>query len=122
DDRRERAAVGAVEQAPHVVRRVRVDVEARGVDHRARGVRSRLHLERRRGGRPRVRREARPRLEWHMTDSLLVSRDGPRLTLTLNRPEAGNTLDLGLAVALVEALDARESASARVVVIRGTGK
>lgn len=53
---------------------------------------------------------------------LRVDRAGDRLTLTLNRPGAGNTVDLDLAHALVAALASDSAAGARVVVIRGEGK
>ncbi|MBX3094451.1 MAG: enoyl-CoA hydratase/isomerase family protein [Cryobacterium sp.] len=53
--------------------------------------------------------------------SLIVRRDEHRLTLSLNRPEAANTLDLELAQALFAAITAPETSAARVVVIRAEG-
>ncbi len=58
-----------------------------------------------------------------MNDTVLVSRDGPVATLTLNRPDALNTLD----DAMVEALVARTMEVAaddrlRVVVLAGAGR
>jgi 2-(1,2-epoxy-1,2-dihydrophenyl)acetyl-CoA isomerase len=58
-----------------------------------------------------------------MNDTILLARDGPVATLTLNRPDALNALDL----AMVEALVARTSEvacddSLAVVVLCGSGK
>src|SRR5512138_2584561 len=58
-----------------------------------------------------------------MSEPVLLHRDGPVATLTLNRPDVLNTLDL----AMVEALVARTAEIAgddtlRVVVLRGAGK
>ena len=58
-----------------------------------------------------------------MSEPVLLQRDGPVATLTFNRPDALNTLDL----AMVEALVARTAEVAaddtiRVVVLRGAGK
>jgi 2-(1,2-epoxy-1,2-dihydrophenyl)acetyl-CoA isomerase len=58
-----------------------------------------------------------------MNDTILIAREGPVATLTLNRPDALNALDL----AMVEALVARTSEvatddSLAVVVLRGGGK
>ena len=58
-----------------------------------------------------------------MNDTVLLARDGPVATLTLNRPDVLNVLDL----AMVDALVAHTTAvaaddSLRVVVLRGAGK
>ena len=58
-----------------------------------------------------------------MNDTVLLARDGAVATLTLNRPDALNVLDL----AMVDALVARTAEVAaddalRVVVVRGAGK
>jgi 2-(1,2-epoxy-1,2-dihydrophenyl)acetyl-CoA isomerase len=58
-----------------------------------------------------------------MNDTILLARDGPVATLTLNRPDALNALDL----AMIDALVARTAEVAaddavRVVVLRGAGK
>jgi 2-(1,2-epoxy-1,2-dihydrophenyl)acetyl-CoA isomerase len=58
-----------------------------------------------------------------MNDTILLTRDGPVATLTLNRPDALNVLD----PAMVDALVARTSEvaaddSLHVVVLRGAGK
>ena len=58
-----------------------------------------------------------------MTDTLLVARDGPRLTLTLNRPQRLNALGLAEWDALGDAaLAAAADATLRVVVVTGTGR
>jgi 2-(1,2-epoxy-1,2-dihydrophenyl)acetyl-CoA isomerase len=58
-----------------------------------------------------------------MTAPLLLSREGRVATLTLNRPESLNALDLSLMDALVDASAEIASDDAlRVVVIRGAGK
>ncbi|MBH1992261.1 MAG: enoyl-CoA hydratase/isomerase family protein [Sphingomonadaceae bacterium] len=59
-----------------------------------------------------------------MTDALvLVSVDGPIATLTLNRPDAGNTLNQALADALLDAAIRCDSDPAiRCVVLTGKGK
>lgn len=58
-----------------------------------------------------------------MTAPLLLERDGVVATLTLNRPESLNTLDLSLMDALVDAAaDVASDDALRVVVIRGAGK
>src|SRR5215218_143766 len=58
-----------------------------------------------------------------MTTPLLVSRDGGVATLTLNRPESLNALDLSLMDALVDAsAEVASDDALRVVVIRGAGK
>jgi 2-(1,2-epoxy-1,2-dihydrophenyl)acetyl-CoA isomerase len=58
-----------------------------------------------------------------MNDTVLLARDGPVATLTLNRPDALNVLDL----AMIDALVARTAEVAaddalRVVVLRGAGR
>jgi 2-(1,2-epoxy-1,2-dihydrophenyl)acetyl-CoA isomerase len=58
-----------------------------------------------------------------VTDSLLVDRTGPIVTLTLNRPDSMNALDIGLKEALREALAELESdRTCRAVVLAGAGK
>jgi 2-(1,2-epoxy-1,2-dihydrophenyl)acetyl-CoA isomerase len=58
-----------------------------------------------------------------MSSPLLVERHGAVATLTLNRPEALNTLDFALMDALVSAAaDVAADDTLRVVVIRGAGK
>ena len=58
-----------------------------------------------------------------MNESILLVRDGPVATLTLNRPESLNTLNLAMMDALVEctAALARDD-GLRVVVLRGAGR
>ncbi len=56
-------------------------------------------------------------------DSLLIERDGGIARLTLNRPQAGNAIDLPLARALFEAAIALdEDTSVRCVVLTGAGR
>ena len=58
-----------------------------------------------------------------MSDNLLLTRDGAVATLTLNRPDALNVLDLPMMDALVAHTAALASDSTlRVVVLRGAGK
>lgn len=58
-----------------------------------------------------------------MTPPLLVTLEGAVATLTLNRPAAGNTIDLPLARALLDAaIRCDQDASIRCVVLTGTGK
>ena len=58
-----------------------------------------------------------------MTAPLLLSREGRVATLTLNRPESLNALDLSLMDALVDAsAEIATDDALRVVVIRGAGK
>ena len=58
-----------------------------------------------------------------ITDPLLVAREGAVLTLTLNRPEKLNSLDITLLRSLGEAIkEAREDQSVRAVVITGAGR
>lgn len=58
-----------------------------------------------------------------MNDSVLLSRDGPVATLTLNRPAALNVLDLAMVEALVPAtVEIAADAAIRVLVVRGAGK
>ncbi|MFI5356272.1 MAG: enoyl-CoA hydratase/isomerase family protein [Opitutales bacterium] len=53
---------------------------------------------------------------------VLVSHDGPVTTLTLNRPDKRNALNVELLEALVAAVEATEAeASQRVLVVRGSG-
>lgn len=54
---------------------------------------------------------------------ILLSRDGAIATITLNRPAAGNTIDMPLAAALAAALDEIvDDPAIRCVVLTGTGK
>ena len=56
-------------------------------------------------------------------DSLRTARDGPVLTLTLNRPDRLNALSAELADALAEELErATSEVDLRVVVLRGAGR
>lgn len=58
-----------------------------------------------------------------MPPPLLLARDGPVATLTLNRPEQLNTLDFTLMDAVIAAAaDVAADTSLRVVVLRGAGK
>ena len=58
-----------------------------------------------------------------MNESILLAREGSIATLTLNRPESLNTLDLAMMDALVEctAALARDD-GLRVVVLQGAGR
>jgi 2-(1,2-epoxy-1,2-dihydrophenyl)acetyl-CoA isomerase len=57
------------------------------------------------------------------TDSLLVDRTGAVVTLTLNRPEAMNALDVGLKEALRDTLATLETdRSCRAIVLTGAGR
>lgn len=56
-------------------------------------------------------------------EPLLVSIDGPIATLTLNRPAAGNAIDLPLAQALMQAaIRVDQDATVRCVVLTGAGR
>ncbi|GIM95998.1 enoyl-CoA hydratase-related protein [Paractinoplanes toevensis] len=58
-----------------------------------------------------------------MTDSLLVDRTDAVVTLTLNRPDAMNALDVDLKVALRDTLASLESdRSCRAIVLAGAGR
>jgi 2-(1,2-epoxy-1,2-dihydrophenyl)acetyl-CoA isomerase len=58
-----------------------------------------------------------------MTTPLLVAREGPVATLTLDRPESLNTLDFTLMDALIDAAaEVAADHALRVVVVRGAGK
>lgn len=58
-----------------------------------------------------------------MTDPLLVSRDGAVTTLTLNRPDALNAVDVPLKLALRAAVDEIQAdRSCRAVVLAGAGR
>src|SRR5262249_35094474 len=58
-----------------------------------------------------------------MSSPVLLSRDGPVATLTLNRPEALNVLDMAMAEAMLgHATAIAADASVRVVVVRANGK
>jgi 2-(1,2-epoxy-1,2-dihydrophenyl)acetyl-CoA isomerase len=57
-----------------------------------------------------------------MNDTVLLERDGPVATLTLNRPKALNTLDVAMVDALVErSAEVAADDSLSVVVLRGAG-
>jgi len=57
-----------------------------------------------------------------MSDALLITRDGPRVTLTFNRPERLNALDLAQWNRLGDAmLELAADASLRAIVITGAG-
>jgi enoyl-CoA hydratase/carnithine racemase len=57
------------------------------------------------------------------TDPVLVSRDGPVVTLTLNWPERRNALSVAMRHALADALeDVEHDRSVRVVILTGTGE
>lgn len=56
-------------------------------------------------------------------DTILLRRDGPVATLTLNRPQALNALDLAMTDALSAGMTAlANDPGARVVVVRGAGR
>ena len=58
-----------------------------------------------------------------MNESILLTRDGPVATVTLNRPDALNTLDLAMMDALVECTaELARDDELRVVVLRGAGR
>ncbi len=54
--------------------------------------------------------------------TVLVADDGPVRTITLNRPEVRNAIDIRMRIALAEALEAAETAKAvRAIVLTGAG-
>jgi 2-(1,2-epoxy-1,2-dihydrophenyl)acetyl-CoA isomerase len=58
-----------------------------------------------------------------MNDTILLARDGAVATLTLNRPDALNTLDFAMIEAIVARVgEVAADASVRCVVVRGAGK
>jgi 2-(1,2-epoxy-1,2-dihydrophenyl)acetyl-CoA isomerase len=58
----------------------------------------------------------------HMTDPLLISRNGPVLTLSLNRPARRNALTIELTHALAKALEgADRDPAVRAVILTGEG-
>ncbi len=74
-------------------------------------------------------RRRRETPDWHqpkgtvMTDSLLIERNDAVVTLTLNRPEAMNALDLDLKEALRDTLAQLETdRSCRAIVLAGAGR
>ena len=57
-----------------------------------------------------------------MSDSLLISRDGPVTTLTLNRPAVRNAVDGATMLALRDAVEAcAGDGTTRVIVLAGAG-
>src|SRR5262245_65336040 len=57
-----------------------------------------------------------------MTDKLLVARDGPVCTITLNRPAILNAVDAEMMAALREAVaGCSEDGTIRVIVLTGAG-
>jgi enoyl-CoA hydratase/carnithine racemase len=54
------------------------------------------------------------------SDSVLIERAGPLLTLTLNRPDNGNLIDAGMSQTIVKTLTELDEA-VRVVCLRGAG-
>ena len=57
-----------------------------------------------------------------MADAVLIMRDGPILTLTINRPERRNALNEAVALGLAAGLDAAEAdPQVRAVVVTGAG-
>jgi enoyl-CoA hydratase/carnithine racemase len=58
-----------------------------------------------------------------MNPTILLTRDGPVATLTLNRPDALNVLDFGMMDALVaRTAEVANDDSLQVLVLRGAGK
>lgn len=57
-----------------------------------------------------------------MSEELLIARDGPCWTFTLNRPDKMNALSAELVEALLDAVDEVSHGDARLVVFRGNGK
>jgi 2-(1,2-epoxy-1,2-dihydrophenyl)acetyl-CoA isomerase len=58
-----------------------------------------------------------------MNDTILLARDGPVATITLNRPHALNTLDFEMIDAIVERTSQiAADAAVRCVIVRGAGK
>jgi 2-(1,2-epoxy-1,2-dihydrophenyl)acetyl-CoA isomerase len=57
-----------------------------------------------------------------MTDSVEVTRDGDVVTVTLNRPDAANAVDLETAHALHNAIEDAEATGALVMVLAARGK
>lgn len=53
---------------------------------------------------------------------LVVERAGPRLTLTLNRPEKMNALSAGLVDALLDAVEPAAEQGVRLLVLQGNGR
>jgi 2-(1,2-epoxy-1,2-dihydrophenyl)acetyl-CoA isomerase len=57
------------------------------------------------------------------TEPLLIDRDGPIATLTLNRPDTGNAINMDLGKALMHAaISCDEDPSVRCVILRGNGQ
>lgn len=58
-----------------------------------------------------------------MTDHVLVERRGPRLAITLNRPERRNAITVGMYAALADAIEqAGGDESIRVITLEGAGE
>ncbi|TCT02312.1 enoyl-CoA hydratase/isomerase family protein [Paralcaligenes ureilyticus] len=57
-----------------------------------------------------------------MNDELLINKDGPCWTLTLNRPNKMNALSASVVESLIAAVDAAPQQHAQILVIRGAGK
>jgi enoyl-CoA hydratase len=57
-----------------------------------------------------------------MNDDLLINKDGPCWTLTLNRPKKMNALSAPVVESLIAAVDAASHQGAQILVIRGAGK
>lgn len=57
-----------------------------------------------------------------MTEPVEVSREGPRATITLARPDRGNALSAEMVAAIDAALDAALADGARCILFRGAGR
>lgn len=62
-------------------------------------------------------------VEANEAESVLVARDGPVMRVTLNRPHVSNAIDLGMTLAIGDALEeAHHDADVRVVLVTGAGE